>query len=223
MFVSMWMSKEVITVTPEVPVTDIAKMMVVRHIRRLPVLDAAGKLLGLVSAQDVLHAFPMDVNPFTFAAGKGPDAATLRLTAADVMVTEPLTTKPETPIEEVARLMLNHKVGAILVMRNYHLVGLITESDIFRAFAELFDPDTHGVRITFDNANGQDAFPMIAELTHRHRLRVMSFVSLHKHDRPLCVMQVTGSPAGIEAMLNDIWKSHHQVVSVIHLEAETKP
>jgi acetoin utilization protein AcuB len=222
MFVSMWMTKDVITVTAEVPVTDIAKLMVARHIRRLPVVDADGKLIGLVSAQDVLHAFPMDVNPFTFAAGKGPDAATLRLTAADVMVKEPLTTAPETPIEDVARLMLNHKVGAILVMRNEQLLGLITESDIFRAFAELFDPDTHGVRVTFDNSNGQDAFPMIAELTHRHRLRVMSFVSMHKHMRPLCVVQVTGSPEGIEAMLEAIWKSHHQVVSVIHLEADEK-
>jgi hypothetical protein len=35
-------------------------------------------------------------------------------------------------------------------------------------------------------------------------------------------VQVTGSPAGIEAMLNDIWKSHHQVVSVIHLEASVE-
>jgi acetoin utilization protein AcuB len=216
----MWMSKDVITVTPQVAVTDIAKMMVARSIRRLPVVDAEGKLLGLVSAQDVLHAFPMDVNPFTFAAGKGPDAATLRLTAADVMVKQPLTTTPETPIEVVSRMMLDHKVGAILVMRNEQLLGVITESDIFRAFAELFAADTHGVRITFDNAQGQDAFPLIFEVTHRHRLRVMSFVSMHKHARPLCVVQVTGSPAGIEAMLNDIWKSHHQVVSVIHLEPE---
>jgi acetoin utilization protein AcuB len=218
MFVSMWMTKDLITATAEVPLIDVAKRMAVNNIRRMPIVDAQGQLLGLVSSQNVLHAFPMDVNPFTFIAGKGPDAATLKLTAGEVMVLTPLTTTPEAPIEDAARLMLDNKIGALLVMRNGHLLGVITESDIFRAFAGLFDPDTHGVRITFDNSNGQDVFPLIAELTHHHRLRVMSFVSLHKHERPLCVVQVTGTPSGIEAMLNDIWKSRHQVVSVIDLQ-----
>ena len=223
MFVSMWMTKDVITATPNVALTDIAKTMAENKIRRIPVLDADGKLVGLVSSHDVLHAFPVDVNPFAFMSGKskGPDAATLKLTAGDVMVHNPLTTSPETPIEVVSRLMLDNKLGALPVMRKDHLLGVITESDIFRAFAELFDPGTHGVRVTFDNANGDDVFPLIAEVTHHHRLRVMSFVSMHKHARPLCVVQVTGTPSGIEAMLNDIWKSHHQVVSVIHLEPET--
>lgn len=53
------------------------------------------------------------------------------------------------------------------------------------------------VRITFGNSAGQDAFPLIAEVTHHHRLCVMSFVSLHKHERPLCVVQVTGAPSAI--------------------------
>lgn len=218
MFVSMWMTKDVITVSPNAPVVEIAKLMAAKSIRRLPVLDAAGHLVGLVSAQDVLHAFPADVNPFVFTAGSVSTSALPHKTAGDVMKPAPLITAPETPIEEAARLMLKHKAGAVMVVRNDKLLGVITESDIFRAFAELFDPDTRGVRITFDNSKGQDAFPLIAELTHRHRLRVMSFVSMHKHERPLGVVQVTGSSAGIDAMLEDIWKSHHQVVSVIHLD-----
>jgi acetoin utilization protein AcuB len=218
MFVSLWMTKDVITITPDMPVIDIAKLMADHKIRRLPVLDADGKLLGLVSSQDVLHAFPADVNPFALAAGKAPLSNVSKATAADLMVINPTTVAPETPIEEAARLMCDQKIGALLVIRKEHLQGLITESDIFRAFAGIFDPDTHGVRITFDNSSGHDVFPLIAELTHHHRLRVMSFVSLHKHERPLCVVQVTGTPSGCDAMLNDIWKSHHQVMSVINLD-----
>jgi acetoin utilization protein AcuB len=218
MFVSLWMTKDVITIGPGMPMIDIAKLMADHKIRRLPVVDADGGLLGLVSSQDVLHAFPPDVNPFALVSGKTPEATAGKATAQDVMVRNPSTVAPETPIEEAARLMRDQKIGALLVMRKEHLQGLITESDIFRAFAGIFDPDTHGVRITFDNSSGQDVFPLIADLTHRHRLRVMSFVSLHKHERPLCVVQVTGAPSGIEAMLNDIWKSHHQVMSVINLD-----
>lgn len=218
MFVSMWMTKELITAGPGVPLTDIARTMADHAIRRVPIVDAQGKLLGLVSSEDVLHACPIDVNPFKFMADSDAATAMAKLTAAQVMARNPLTTTPEAPIEQAARLMRDHKLGALLVIRNEHLLGVITESDIFRAFAGLFDPDTHGVRVTFDNSGGQDVFPLIAELTHQHRLRVMSFVSLHKHERPLCVVQVTGAAAGIEAMLNAIWKSHHQVVSVIHLD-----
>ncbi|MGC3981739.1 MAG: CBS domain-containing protein [Steroidobacteraceae bacterium] len=218
----MWMTKEVITVTPEVPAGEIARIMVERNFRRLPVADADGKLLGMVTSQNVLHAFPANVNPFTFVASEHPDIPALHMRADQVMVPELLTTTPEAPIEEAARIMRDRKTGVLLVMRNEQLLGIITESDLFRAFTSLFDPGTQGVRITFDNSAGQDVFPLIAEVTHRHRLRVMSFVSMHKHERPLCVVQVTGTPKGIEAMLNDIWKSHHQVVSVIHLDPEAQ-
>ncbi len=217
MFVSMWMTRDVVTVTPETPLTRVARIMTDRRIRRLPVLDHDGRLLGLVSSQDVLHAFPADVNPFSAESADISDAATLHLTAATVMVRDTPTTHPEAGIEDVARMMLANKIGALPVLRNQHLAGVITESDLFRAFVTVFDQDLHGVRVTFDNAHGQDVFPLVAEVTHRHRLRVMNFVSLHKHERPMCVLQVAGSPSAIEAMLNDIWKSHHPVVSVVHL------
>lgn len=217
MFVSMWMSKEVITVTSQTTLAEVARLMGQHRIRRLPVLDEHGRMVGLVSSLEVLHAFPANVNPFALGASK---QAAIAATAADVMLHTPLAVEPETPIEGAARLMRDRKIGALPVMRHDQLLGIITESDVFRAFASIFNPDARGVRITFGNAAGQDVFPLIAEVTHQHRLRVMSFVSLHNHERPLCVVQVSGAPSGIEAMLNDIWKSQHPVVSVIHLEAD---
>lgn len=222
MFVSMWMTKDVTMITPDTSVTEIALMMSQRRIRRLPVLESSdpeSRLLGLVSSQDVLHAFPADVNPLNFMGNTTPGnpLPNIPLRAKDIMVHDPLTTSPETPIEDVARLMREKKIGALPVMRHDVLMGLITESDLFGAFANIFDPGSRGVRITFDNSKGEDVFPMIAQVTHHHRLRVTSFVSLLKHERPVCVVQVIG--ANTEAMLNDIWKSHHQVISVIQLGA----
>ncbi len=224
MFVGMWMTKDVITVTADTLVTEIAVIMSQRRIRRLPVIlqeDEISQLLGLVSSQNVLHAFPPDINPLNFfsesnQALREASTTVITLTAKDVMVTNPIVTSPETPIEEVAQLMRDKKIGSLPVMRHGTLVGIITESDLFRAFADIFDPGSHGVRITFDNSRGEDVFPMIAEVTHHHRLRVTSFVSLLKHERPVCVVQVIGT--NTEAMLNDIWKSNHQIVSVVHLD-----
>ncbi|HEX2585258.1 MAG TPA: CBS domain-containing protein [Steroidobacteraceae bacterium] len=221
MFVSMWMTKDVTTITPDTSLTDIATTMSRQRIRRLPVLESSdphSKLLGMVSSQDVLHAFPADVNPLPFVGGGSDNKTALpavALKAKDIMSTDLITTSPETPIEEVARLMRENKIGALPVMRHEVLVGLITESDLFSAFANIFDPGSHGVRITFDNSRGEDVFPLIAQVTHHHRLRVTSFVSLLKHERPVCVVQVIGQ--NTEAMLNDIWKSHHQVISVIQV------
>ncbi|MES1191740.1 MAG: CBS domain-containing protein [Steroidobacter sp.] len=221
MFVSMWMTKDVMTTTPDTSVTGMARIMSEQRIRRLPVLESTdphSKLLGLVSSHDVVHAFPPDVNPLSFM-GRHRNTQPLpqiSLTAADIMTRNPLTTTPDAPIEEVARLMRERKVGALPVLRHDTLVGLITESDVFGAFINIFDPGSHGVRITFDNSRGEDVFPLIAQVTHHHRLRVTSFISLLKHERPVCVVQVVG--ANTEAMLNDIWKSHHQVVSVIQLD-----
>ncbi|MES1146934.1 MAG: CBS domain-containing protein [Solimonas sp.] len=218
------MTKDVITVTPDTLVTEIAVIMSKHRIRRVPVLlqdGEAARLLGLVSSQNVLHAFPPDINPLNFFSDSNQTAreissSVITLTAKDIMVTNPLVTSPEAPIEEVARLMRDKKIGSMPVVRHDSLVGIITESDLFRAFADIFDPGTKGVRITFDNSRGEDVFPMIAEVPHHHRLRVTSFVSLLKHERPVCVVQVIG--ANTEAMLNDIWKSHHQVISVIQLD-----
>lgn len=228
MFVSMWMSKDVITVTPQTSVLEVARLMAEKCIRRLPVLDGLGKMVGLVSSLEVLHAFPSDINPFALdASARTRQTSLVTATAADVMLATPLVTYIDRPIEEAARVMRDNKIGALPVLRKGMLVGIITESDVFRAFANIFDPGTQkdgkGVRITFDNSMEQDVFPLIAEVSHHHRLRVMSFVSLHKHERPLCVVQVTGTPSSIEAMLNDIWKSHHQVVSVIHLDPDKEP
>lgn len=220
MFVSMWMTAEVQTVQPDVPLADAARLMGQQRIRRLPVLasaDVDAPLVGIISSTDVLHAVPLNVNPFTGTGTPMPQAGGERaLTVADVMTPNPLTTTPDAPIEMAASMMRNRKIGALPVMRHEQLVGMITESDIFRAFTSMFDLSAAGARITFDISQGEDVLPLIAELTHKHDLQVTSFVALHDHERPVCVVRVAGKD--IDAMLEDVWKSHHRVESVIRLE-----
>ena len=113
--------------------------------------------------------------------------------------------------------MRDRKIGGLPVVSNGHLVGLITESDIFRAFVEFFEPqDESGVRITFNISKQEDVFALMTSLAARRNLRVINFIVLQKHERPMCVAHVTGS--AVEELLDDVWKSRHQVISVIHLE-----
>ncbi len=213
MNVSMWMTHDVLTVVPETPAAEAAKLMSQNHVRRLPVVEhwADGPhLLGIVSAKDVIHAFPPHVNPFAI---EGPDARLTPTVVGQIMTASPRTVAADTPIEEAASLMCVHKIGALPVVRDKILAGIITESDIFRAFASLFGADEAGARITFDVTQGEDIFEMMGKLSKRHHLRVQSLIWTRHDQIPVCVVRVMGS--NVDRMLDDLWSSNHPVVNVI--------
>ena len=226
MFVSMWMTRDVLTVTPTATLAEIATLMMRRGIRRLPVVSAPGErgsLLGIVTHSDVLHAFPPDINPFAINAADSiaaieAAAGRVSLTAAELMTPEPRTTTPDAPLESAARLMRDQKIGALPVLSNYALVGLITESDIFRAMVEVFESPDRAVRITFSLKPGEDVLPLVADIARRRGMRVTSFMALPRHEPPVCVVQLAGTK--IDETLDDVWKSQHRVINVVQLGLE---
>jgi acetoin utilization protein AcuB len=213
MIVSMWMTRGLATIEPTTPITVAAALMAERKIRRLPVirLDEDGMhLLGLVSATDLYRAFPPNVNPFSLATQ---DTLKMATTAGDIMSLQPLTVTGDTPLEEAAALMRDRKIGALPVVRGHLLIGLITESDIFRAFISLFEPDENGARITFDISSGEDVFTLLANAARRHKVRIVSFVSSRKDEKIVCVTRVIGPD--VDALIETLWKSGHNVQNVL--------
>ena len=218
MNVSMWMTRDVLTVVPDTPAAEAAKLMAESHVRRLLVVEPwpdGPHLLGIVSAKDVIHAFPPHVNPFAI---EGPDARLTPTTVGQIMTASPRTVSPETPIEEAASLMCAHKIGALPVLREKTLAGIITESDIFRAFVSLFGGNDPGARITFDATQGEDVFEVMGKLSKRHRMRVTSLIWTQHDQLPVCVVRVEGD--NVDPMLDDLWSSGHPVVNVIRFPPE---
>lgn len=226
MFVSMWMTRDVLSVGPAATLAQIATLMAKRKIRRLPVVNASPegpRLLGIVTHSDVLHAFPADINPFAVNATESLEAleraaGAAKVTAGDLMTREPRSTSPDAPLENAARFMRDNKIGALPVIGNHVLVGIITESDIFRALVEVFEAPDRAVRITFSLAPGEDVLPLVSEIAKRRSMRVTSFMALPRHEPPVCVVQLAGDE--VDAALDDVWKSHHRVMNVVHLSAE---
>jgi acetoin utilization protein AcuB len=193
----MWMTQDLITVEPQTALTTAATIMTQNNFRRLPVLatfEGEPRLVGILSRTDIARA-------------------TTARTVGEAMTPDPMTTRADTPIEAVAAIMRECKVGALPVLRGTTLVGLITESDVFEAFIALFDLSSPGARITFDISAGEDILPFIADLAARHQLRISSFTSLLSRERPMCVVRVIGD--GIDAMLEEVWRSHHRIESVV--------
>jgi acetoin utilization protein AcuB len=212
----MWMTRDLVTIGPDTPITEAAELMSQRHVRRLPVVDPTSHgahLLGIVSAKDILHAFPSNVNPFAVIA---PGAGSTPVHASQIMSRRLLTTAPETPIEEAARVMKENKIGSLPVLRENKLAGLITESDIFRAFVSFFEPPQRGARITFDISSGEDVFGFISREAARRKLRVLSLISSRQDNLPVCVVRIAGND--VNPLLDDLWNSGHRVINVLRFE-----
>lgn len=215
MIVSMWMSRGLITIEASTPITEAAALMASRNIRRLPVIrleEDGMHLLGLVSATDLYRAFPPTINPFS--PGQK-DSFKSQLTAAQIMSHSLLTVTGEMPLEEAAKLMRDKKIGALPVVRGPLLTGVITESDIFRAFISLFEANEKGARLTFDVTSDEDVFGLLTAALRRHKVKINSFVTSNKDGKTVCVARVTGPEAEVDALIESLWKSGHNVQNVL--------
>lgn len=143
------MSHPVITVQPETQITKAHELMSVEKIHRLPVVKN-GKLVGIVSEQDILKAYPSSVTSLTVW-----EVTSLleKIKVKDIMTKDIMTVQENTPIEQAARLLADHKIGSLPVMRGKELVGIITETDLFRIMLEMLGARHPGVYLTVMTPN----------------------------------------------------------------------
>jgi acetoin utilization protein AcuB len=139
------MSRHPITVSPNTPVEAALKRMREEKIRRFPVIDDDGKLVGIVSDKDLLYAAP---SPATSLSIYELHYLYSRITVGQVMTREVITVEESDPIEEAARVMVDNKIGGLPVMREGKLVGIVTETDIFKTLMEMMGARDEGVRLT---------------------------------------------------------------------------
>jgi acetoin utilization protein AcuB len=170
MLVKERMSKPVITIKPDLPIMEALNLMRKEGIRRTPIVDK-GKMIGIVSDKDLLNASPSDATSLSVWEI---NYLLARVPVSDVMTKKVLTVEEETPIEEVARIMADNKIGGIPVMREDRLVGLITETDIFKIFLELMGAREKGVRVT---ALVPDELGELAKITQAITAGGGSFIS----------------------------------------------
>lgn len=145
MLVGERMSHPVVTVSPKMPMQEAHKMMRDENVRRLPVVDERGKLVGIVSESDFLHASPSDVSSLSVWEM---NYMLSKITVEKIMTSAVITTNNDTPIEEAARTMADSTIGGLPVLKDGELVGIITETDLFKVFLEMLGAREAGVRIT---------------------------------------------------------------------------
>jgi acetoin utilization protein AcuB len=133
------------TVFADTPMADAQALMRREHIHRLPVLSREKKLIGIVSEKDLLYASP---SPATTLNVYEMSNLLSKLKVDKVMTKEVVTVEEDTLVEDAARLMVDRNIGGLPVLGDGNLVGIVTESDIFKLFIELFGTRRKGLRCT---------------------------------------------------------------------------
>ena len=145
MLVKDRMSRPPITVRETVGVEEALRLMHNEDVRRLPVVDKQGKMVGIVSELDLLKVSP---SPATSLSVYEIPYLLAKVKMTDVMTKDVVTVEEDTPLEEAARIMADNKIGGLPVMRDGKVVGMITETDLFKTFLEMLGGREEGVRVS---------------------------------------------------------------------------
>ena len=140
------MTRSVITVTPEATIVEAANIMLQKHVSGLPVVDAAGKLVGVVSEGDFIRRSEIGTQRkrgrwLRFILGPGKSASDFvhehGRKIAEVMTKSPLTITEDTALEEIVELMEKNNVKRLPVIRADKVVGIVSRANLLQAVASL--------------------------------------------------------------------------------------
>jgi len=170
MFVSDWMTREVITVTENDSIEDLYNIMLKNRINHLPVVEE-DRLIGIITKSDIRQA----LTSLQFDRTKSK--------VKDFMVREVTTVNEYDTLEDALVIIFQKKVGSLPVVQNNNkLVGIITRHDIMNAFIKVIGLDKKGVTIYIKI---DDTMPEIERLVHTIKQcdrKILSFFTLEKEN-----------------------------------------
>ena len=158
MLIRQIMTQKPITIRPNISVSDALDLMHEKKVHRLLVVDRGGKLVGIVSEADLLYASPSPVPSLNVWEIH---SLLAKLTVEKVMTREVISVSEDTPIEEAAQTMLEKNIGGLPVLRGKALVGIVTETDLFKVFVSMLGGYRPGVRVSASISGAKGTFAKI--------------------------------------------------------------
>ncbi len=176
MFVKDRMTTNPVTVTETTPIVEAGEIFRKNNFARLPVVRD-GKLVGIITREDLLKVTPsaattLSVWELNYVLSK--------LQVKDAMTKNPITIRPDVTLEEAALLMREKEIGALPVVEDDSLIGIITESDIFEAFLDLMGLKETGTRLAIDLENRIGAVADLTEFLKQQGVSIISMAIFHR-------------------------------------------
>ncbi|MDD3582213.1 MAG: CBS and ACT domain-containing protein [Desulfobacca sp.] len=174
MLVREWMTSELVTVDENTSMMKALHIMKEDRIRRLPVLHR-GKLTGIISDRDLKEASPskassLDIHELYYLLAE--------IKVREIMTKNPLTIGPDESVERAAVMMLENKVSGLPVVDEHQeLVGIITQSDVFRAFVNITGIYRGNIQFAFQLEDRPGSIKEVADVIRAHGGRTVSILS----------------------------------------------
>jgi acetoin utilization protein AcuB len=165
-----------------------------------------------VTKSDLLGRSPPHLNPFSLPARIDP---ALGHPVRSIMSRQLVTVLAGSPIEEAAQVLVERRLGGVPVLQDGLLAGMLTESDLFRAFTAALGSRERGFRVSFDASAPDDVVAFAVAAAGRHGLRVASVVTYSREGRRTAVVRLVGSEA--PGFVDELWRTGHRVLRVVRL------
>jgi acetoin utilization protein AcuB len=139
------MTHNPITIGPDVSIAEAMESMKEKKVHRFPVVNKKNKLIGIVTYRDIIHATPSSATSLSMWEIS---YLLAKVKVKEVMSKNIIFATEDMPIEEAALRLSDNAIGGLPVLRDEKLIGIITESDLFRIFLEIFGARRKGIRLT---------------------------------------------------------------------------
>ncbi len=177
MLIKDWMSSEIVTVTKDTSMLKASKIFKDNNFRRLPVVDDNGSLVGIVTDRDIKDASPskattLDVHELYYLLSE--------IKIKDIMTPNPFTINVDDSLEKAAIKMLEKKVEGLPVVNDKgKVVGIITETDIFKALVNITGAFQGGIKIGLKLSSQAGTLKPVLDLLRSHGARIISVLTYH--------------------------------------------
>jgi len=177
MLIKEFMSTNVITVDPDASIVKANKILKEKGIRRLCVVKE-DRLVGIVTDSDIKQATPSktttpSVGQIVYILSKG--------RIKDIMTKNPITIEADKTLDDGALIMLDDKISSLPVMENGHLVGIVTESDIFKALVMLTGVHQGGIKFGFEVVDKPGSIKEPTDVIRSHGGSVVSILTSYEN------------------------------------------
>lgn len=174
MFVSDIMTKNPVTVSPDLMVDEAALIMNKNRFRRLPVVKD-GNVVGFISDSDIMQVAP---SPATTLSKYEVNSLLAKIKVKEIMSKKVYTIQANAPIEEAALMMCNNKIGGMPVISSTGaIVGIITETDVFKAVVDIMGLTKANTRLTIQGDDKVGVVQNVSAVFANMGINITSLVS----------------------------------------------
>ncbi len=212
MLVKLWMQTELITVREDTTISEAKELMEEHKIRRLPVLGSDQGLVGILSSVDIRNALPSIIDADFDETAR---ALTTQAQIAAFMTTNPITVTPMDPLEKVAAKMRQNKIGGIPVTDQGRLVGIITESDIFKAFIEILGGNAEGARIEISIGCEIDTIYTTLDLFRKHEMNLLTLTVCDDFSATSRLLTIRFHGKNVDILVDELWNAGCKINNII--------